>query len=295
MALGGGDGPTSTGTLLTENYWQVANFGSDDQVTLNWEGTNIVSNVSSSDISGWPTTHTVGGYTYTRGDVSYSLGTTVTQYAMTRTIAGSGGSDSDGGSTGGGQSYWMEPPDYTNDGVRNIQVFWSGTKVIDNNFADNTTTIDLGEFTYVRGAQTSSSMSTTKIYNVTRQTEVAPVDLGDATTVGGATQSDYGIQILNSSGNEIWGGSHRVMSFVNETRSVTITIPANSTTATYELDLTEFGWTLTNRSVIDVYFRVPYINYTRTSNGVLITAQDQYGLSFDFDRTITYPYYLLRF
>ena len=42
-------------------------------------------------------------------------------------------------------------------------------------------------------------MSANKVFNVTRQTEVAPVDLGDATTVGGATKSDYGIQILNNS------------------------------------------------------------------------------------------------
>ena len=104
MAIGGGDGPSSTGTLLTENFWQVADFGAGNSVTLNWEGTNIVSNVSDSDINGWPTTHTVDGYTYTRGAVSYTLGTTVTQYAMTRTTAGSGDGSSDGGSSDGGSS-----------------------------------------------------------------------------------------------------------------------------------------------------------------------------------------------
>lgn len=293
MALGGDGGIESTGTLLTENFWQVANFGSDS-VTLNWEGTDIVSNVSSSDITGWPTTHTVDGYIYTRGDVAYTLGDTVTQYAMTRSVDDGGGTDT-GGGTGTGQSYWYEPADYVNDGVRQIQVYWTGNLVIDGVFSNGTQAIDFGDFTYFRGTQTSSAMSQNKIYTVTRSTNVDPVDLGDAVNVGGVSQTDYGIQVFNSSGNEVWGGGNRVMSLVNTIRTASVTIPAGSVSGTGSIDLTEFGWELNNRSELDVYIRNSNIDYVRTSTGLDVTVYNEYGLTFDSPIPYQFEYYVMRY
>ena len=298
MAFGPGGGVESTGTLLTENFWQVANFGAGDSVTLNWEGTDIVTNVSSSDITGWPTTHTVDGYTYTRGDVSYTLGTTITQYAMTRSVAGggdTGGGDTGGGDTGTGQSYWYEPADYVNDGVRQIQVYWTGSLVIDGVFSNGTQAIDFGNFTYFRGTQTSSSMSQNKTYTVTRSTNIDPVDLGDAVDVEGVSQSDYGIQVFNASGNEVWGGGNRVISLVNTLRTASVTIPAGSVSGTGSIDLTEFGWELNNRSELDVYIRDSNVDYVRTSTGLDVTVYNQYGLTFDSPISIPFDYYVMRY
>lgn len=287
--------PIGSGSLQTSDFWQVSTLA-EETITIDWNGTKIVTNVSSDQITGYPTTHTVGGYTYTRGGVIYSLGTTITQYSVTRTVdSGDNGGGDTGGGTGGGQSYWYVPADYVNDGVGQIQVYWLGSKIIDGVFSNGTQEIDFGDFTYFRGTLTSSAMSQNKTYTVTRSTGIDPVDLGDAVSVADVSQTNYGVQVFNSSGNEVWGGGNRVMSLINTLRTATVTIPAGSVSGQGSIDLTEFGWSLNNRSELDVYIRNSNIDYVRTSTGLDVIVSDSYGLTFDFPRDFSFTYYVMRY
>jgi hypothetical protein len=291
-----GDDNIGGGTALTDNYWQITTTYQFDggsavpvyTTTIKYNGSIVVDEVGTDLIATTDTQYSFGGVTYTRETTESFSGLTTVQYAVT-------GETTSGGGGGGGSSYWYEPADYSSDGVKTVVINWVGDEVFNGLISEGAIQVEVGEYIYTRGSQTSTSMSSNKFYTVSRQSEINPVDLGDPTTIVDVSQGDYGIQILNANGNEVWGGGQRVISLVNEIGTVGITIPANVASATYELDLRSFGWTLTNRSVIDIYFRTSFINYTRTNNGVLITAQDEYGLTFNYARTINYTYYMLRF
>ena len=236
------------------------------------------------------------GGTYTRGNQIGSgqagLGTW-TQYSVSF-------EESDGGNSG---KFWRlrYPSTGTNDPYT-LTIVWGGSTVFTNDYSSASAIESIlevtptnSEYTYYRGEYTSGAggQSGNVYYDVTIGPSTPPQP-GDV-DVPVVLQSDFGIEVLNDVGNQIWGSDNRVLSFVNAVRTGTITIPAGTPQSVEAyIDLTEFGWTLTNTSEIGVYVKTS-MPVVRTDTGFTITWFNTYGITYTADFDLPFEYYLIRF
>lgn len=183
-----------------------------------------------------------------------------------------------------------------------ITITWDGQQVWNQDYNDPTDIYEItppnSEITYYRGQEIDpigygggSSGQTYYDVNIGPSSPPQPGDINYPDVL----QGDFGLEVLNADGNQIWGTNNRVISFVNAVRTGTIPIPAGTPqTVVVDIDLTEFGWTLTNTSEIGVYVRMN-LPVIRTSTGFQMTWFNTYGISYTDGFDFPFEYYVMRF
>lgn len=297
-----GDGdPTGGDTRLTEGtFWEVLTTNTFDDsgnsstktVTIVYNNVTILDNAELSDAETVTSFQNNEGI-YTRGISLGSGNALLTQWEQYAVSFES----TSGGNSGKSWLVHSYPP--------KIVITWNGQEVWNQEYPASVVsnifevTPTGSEYTYYRGAELdplglgSGGSSGITYYDVNIGPS-SPPEPGDI-DVPDVVQGDFGLEVLNEDGNQIWGTNNRVISFVNAVITGTIPIPAGTPqTVIVDVDLTEFGWTLTNTSEIGVYVRQTY-PVVRTSTGFRLTWFNTYGVNFTQPVDLPFEYYVMRF